>query len=76
MTESGQPLAIQPEVGPDLRPVPTIPVIYVAPVSRVCSGAQQGMKVLTVSVGEGGRWWGGEGGRGGEWEFSQLSAQL
>ncbi|CAF98035.1 unnamed protein product [Tetraodon nigroviridis] len=42
------------KVGPDWRPVPTISLIYVAPVSRLCSGTQQGMKVLTASVGEGG----------------------
>lgn len=55
--------------GLTLGPVLTLLVIYVAPVSRVYLRAQWGMKVLTVSVGEGGRW-------EESYEFSQLSAQL
>lgn len=54
MTVSDLPLPIQHEVRPDSRPSLTLSVIYVAPVSRVYLRAQRGMKVLTVSVGEGG----------------------
>lgn len=54
MTVNGLALPIQHEVRPDSRPSLTLPVIYVAPGTRVYSRAQRGMKVLTVSVGEGG----------------------
>ena len=55
MTVSDLPLPIQQEVRPDSRPSLTLSLIYVAPVSRVYLRAQRGMKVLTASVGEGGR---------------------
>lgn len=50
MTVNDLALPIQHEVKPSL----TLPVIYVAPGSRVYARARRGMKVLTVSVGEGG----------------------
>lgn len=40
MTVSDLPLPIQHEVRPDSRPSLTLPVIYVAPVSRVYLRAQ------------------------------------
>lgn len=55
VTVSDLPLPIQHEVRPDSTPSLTLPVIYVAPGSRVYLRTQQGMKVLTVGVGEGGR---------------------
>lgn len=55
VTVSDLPPPIRHKVRPHSRPSLTLPVIYVARVSRVYLRAQRGMKVLTVSVGEGGR---------------------
>lgn len=54
MTVNDLALPIQHEVRPDSRHSLTLLVIYVAPGSQVYARARRGMKVLTVSAGEGG----------------------